>query len=48
MSERLLNMSIEVLYLPPKLLYPQNKFLATPLEVPPPHPRQIPGYTCWE
>ena len=29
-SERLLNMSIEVLYLPQKL-YPQNNFLATPL-----------------
>ena len=29
-SKRLLNMSIEVLYLPPKFLYPQNKFLATP------------------
>jgi len=32
-SEPLLNMSIEVLYPSPKLLYAQNKFLAAPLQV---------------
>ena len=30
-SERLLNMSIKVLYLPNTFIPPQNKFLATPL-----------------